>query len=115
MRPDGCYDEKVWGREAESEVEPGAGVRLSLEYEVKFPLSESVRGSLTHYVLVHDIPRSPVSPPAEAGAEARDYLSTQKPRLNFCILEPPEKCSYPFFNRQYTCICQGFSLGITPV
>lgn len=54
MSPDGCYDEKVWGREAESEVEPGAGVRLPLEYEVKFPLSESVRGSLTHYVLVHE-------------------------------------------------------------
>lgn len=44
MRRGGCYDDKAWGREAEYVVEPGAGIRLLLEYEVKPPLSESGRG-----------------------------------------------------------------------
>lgn len=44
MKRGGCYNDKAGGREAECVVEPGAGIRLLLEYEVKAPLSESVRG-----------------------------------------------------------------------
>ena len=53
MRRGGCYDDKDWGREAEYVVEPGAGIRLLLEYEVKSPLSKSVRGLYGYQLIMY--------------------------------------------------------------